>query len=66
MNLRPWARPVADCAPADPPPVGRAVERLVLDLARMELVGRSQPTQAVPVTSVCMQATTEPAVDLLV
>ena len=42
-NYRPWSRGVSIPDPYDPPPVALCVERVVIDLARMEVVGRSHP-----------------------
>ena len=43
VNYRPWAANVEIADPYDPPPVALCVERVVVDLARMEVVGRSHP-----------------------
>ena len=43
VNYRPWAANVTILDPYDPPPVTLIVERVVIDLAKMEVVGRSRP-----------------------
>ena len=47
VNFRPWARNVLIPDPYDPPPVALCVERAVIDLARMEVTGRSRPRHRV-------------------
>ena len=47
VNFRPWARNVLIADPYDPPPVALCVERAVIDLARMEVTGRSHPRHRV-------------------
>ena len=47
VNLRPWASNVVITDPYDPPPVAHCVERVVLDLATMEVVGRSHPAHRI-------------------
>ena len=41
--MRPWPANVVITDPYQPPPVAFSVERVVIDLARMEVVGRSHP-----------------------
>ena len=43
VSLRPWPASPDLTNPLDPPPVGRSLERIVIDLARMEVVGRCAP-----------------------
>ena len=43
VNYRPWPAGVSITDPYDPPPVALVVERVVIDLSRMEVVGRSRP-----------------------
>ena len=43
VNYRPWPAGVTITDPYDPPPVALVVERVVIDLGRMEVVGRSRP-----------------------
>ena len=40
VNFRPWPPSALFSAPLDPPPVGLCLERVVIDLARMRVVGR--------------------------
>ena len=47
VNMRPWPANVVITDPYQPPPVAFSVERVVIDLARMEVVGRSHPRQRI-------------------
>ena len=47
VNFRPWARNVRILDLYDPPPVALCTERVVIDLARMEVAGRSRPRHRV-------------------
>ena len=47
VNFRPWARNARILDPYDPPPVALCTERVVIDLARMEVAGRSHPRHRV-------------------
>ena len=47
VNMRPWASNVVITDPYDPPPVAHCVERVVVDLATMEVVGRSHPAHRI-------------------
>ena len=47
VNMRPWASNVVITDPYSPPPVAYCVERVVIDLATMEVVGRSHPRQRI-------------------
>ena len=47
VNFRPWALNVSIPDPYAPPPVALCTERVVIDLARMEVTGRSHPRHRV-------------------
>ena len=47
VNIRPWPPSALFSAPLDPPPVGLCIERVVIDLARMRVIGRSAPRHRV-------------------
>ena len=47
VNMRPWASNVVITDPYQPPPVAHCVERVVIDLATMEVCGRSHPAHRI-------------------
>eukprot|EP00090_Calanus_glacialis_P023408 TRINITY_DN36132_c0_g1_i1.p1 TRINITY_DN36132_c0_g1~~TRINITY_DN36132_c0_g1_i1.p1 ORF type:complete len:159 (-),score=31.37 TRINITY_DN36132_c0_g1_i1:18-494(-) len=51
VNMRPWPKGAIITNPHKPPPAALRVERVVLDLAKMEVVGRSHPRQRVFIPS---------------
>ena len=51
VNIHPWPKHAMFSNPLHPPPVGLCRERIVIDLSRMEVVGRSLPNQRVFIPS---------------
>ena len=51
VNIRSWPPSALFSAPLDPPPVGLCIERIVIDLARMRVIGRSAPRHRVFIPS---------------
>jgi len=47
VNFRPWAKNAFISDPYIPPPAALSVERVVIDLTKMEIVGRSHPRQRI-------------------
>merc|ERR1711915_479593 len=47
VNYRTWARNAFINDPYDPPPAAYSVERVVIDLTTMKIVGRSHPRQRI-------------------
>jgi len=51
VNMRPWSKNAVISDPYNPPPVALSIERVVIDLAKMEIVGRSHPRQRIFIPS---------------
>ena len=51
INMRPWDKGAVITDPYNPPPAALSVERIVIDLAKMEVVGRSHPRQRIFIPS---------------
>ena len=51
VNIRPWPKNPVFSSPLNPPPVGLSIERIVIDLSVMEIVGRSFPKQRIFIPS---------------
>ena len=51
INIHPWPKDAVFSNSLSPPPVGLCLERIVIDISRMEVVGRSLPTQRVFIPS---------------
>ena len=47
VNMRPWVKGAVITDPYNPPPAALSEERIVIDLAKMEVVGRSHPRQRI-------------------
>ena len=51
VNMRPWVKGAVITDPYNPPPAAPSVERIVIDLAKMEVIGRSHPKQRIFIPS---------------